>query len=247
MSPFWLLLLAHIISDFPLQTDRIYQIKKKYVWGVFLHVGVCTVINIIFLIPYIGNWQIWAIIVFLFFVHAILDRSKIVLTARWFKDGVLYFFADQMMHVTTIWIASTILFDWSQFTPTLTIFPSFYENVPLQIILSGLIFAIFGGAPIDYYVLISYYRYRSDNPILKIAFPSFLQRIPGYFERFLATFGIILGGIYYLFLPFALVPHYMLRKNQVEPDSVKYRFVVNIFLSILVGISVRIILSSRLI
>lgn len=245
MSPFWLLVLAHVISDFPLQTDKIYKIKKDHVWGIFLHVSICTITNIVFLQPYLNYWQSWIVIFFLFVVHAIVDRCKIELTARWFNDGFFYFVADQIMHITSIWLGSAIFFDWNKLQPTLNLFPHFFQNTALIIILSGIIFAVFGGGPIDYYVLVFYEKLRSNPGRMIIPFPTFVHRIPGYLERFLATYVIIQGGFYFLFLPFALLPRFLVKHKKSERGSIIFCSFMSIVLCVIIGISVRFLVNTK--
>lgn len=58
------LLLAHLLADFPFQTNWIYAQKLKSIWGVILHCGIVTLFNIIFLFPYLHLPQVWGAILF---------------------------------------------------------------------------------------------------------------------------------------------------------------------------------------
>ena len=239
MSPFWLLIFAHIVSDFPLQTDKVYRIKKSYKWGVLLHVSICTIVNIIVLIPLLGYWQAWVTIAILFVVHALLDKSKIIITGKILSDGFLYFLADQIMHVFTIWLASSIIFNLGQLTQSNAFFPGFYNNPALIIIFSGLLLSVFGGAPVVYYSLLYNARKRTGSVSGQIQFPRFVERIPGYWERSVITLAMIFGGYYYILAFLAFIPA-LLAKNR--NDDLKISMISSFAIGIIVGALTRVIL-----
>lgn len=186
----WILLLAHVIGDFPLQTDAIFRLKTKYPWGVLPHVLICTAMNILVLIPYLSSRYAWYAIAFLGVVHTVLDRTKISVSDKIAKDNFLQFIVDQLLHVlsialTALWLSHII--DVSEFHIS-----GLAANRELIIQLTALIFAAFGGVPIIFYA--RKYVASKNNAAAAAAYPTFLKRIPGFFERFLSTLSIIWGG-----------------------------------------------------
>lgn len=186
----WTLLLAHVIGDFPLQTDAIFRLKTKYSWGVLPHVLICTAMNILALMPYLSSKYAWFAIAFLGIAHTVLDRTKISLSDKIAKDNFMQFLIDQLLHVlsitiTALWLSHVI--DISQFQVS-----GLPANRELVIQLTALIFAAFGGVPIIFYA--RKYVAAKSNSAAGAVYPTFLKRIPGFFERFLSTLSIIWGG-----------------------------------------------------
>ncbi len=94
------LLLAHLFADFPLQTNALAKLKEKSFEGVLYHVLVHVTITSL-LINH--SQQYWPLIVGLGVVHFAVDALKILLP---FKKGVLYFLADQLVHLITLIVAA---------------------------------------------------------------------------------------------------------------------------------------------
>ncbi len=193
---FWTLLLAHVIGDFPLQTDSIYRLKLKSFWGVIPHVAICTLANILLMKPFWSNGYVWVAIIFLAVIHAFLDRAKIFVSGLLSKDNLLHFAVDQALHFLSIWIVSLWLsqhLDPSRYTLT-----GIYANRSLIIMLTALIFASYGGTPIVYYAQKYWINHKASSPI-KLYYPSLTERLPGLLERFIATLAVIGGGWWTLF------------------------------------------------
>jgi hypothetical protein len=108
MSPFDLLLLAHLLGDFPLQTSWMAMNKATKWLPLLVHSGVYTiVIGIISLIGFGGLawWQLLAI----FLMHVLLDRRTFV---AWWVNHImrtdltqnrwLGIMVDQVFHVTIL-------------------------------------------------------------------------------------------------------------------------------------------------
>lgn len=200
MDFFQILLLAHIVGDFPLQTDAIYRTKQKSYAGIMLHVAVCTIVNIIILFQYLTSYATWAAILFLAVFHFTLDRTKIILAVFKAKDGLKYFFIDQLFHILSLYIAS-IWLTRMYAGPT----PMPHPKIEWIIILNALLAATFVVPPILYYTqkkIKQWYRLESD-----FAFPKAYERMPGSIARFFGTLGLLLGGPWALLLAAAaLVP-----------------------------------------
>lgn len=236
---FWSLLLAHVIADFPLQTDGIYRIKTKYAWGVLPHVLICSMMNILALLPYLNNVNAWFAVLGLGAVHIILDRTKIRVTERIARDNFFQFFLDQLLHVISIWIIAVWLsqaIDRNAYTIT-----GIFANRELVIQLTAYIFATFAGVPIIFYALKFWFL-----EVLKldyaIKYPHFLQRVPGYFERFLATLGIVWGGWWFVLTGAAFLPRLVLKWKDADRSVIYLSAAVGFLVSILSGLAVRLLI-----
>ena len=110
MNLFWLLLLAHLVGDFPLQTDRVFYVKKKYKAGLWLHVGIWTICNFIITFPYLKYPLYWFILLALVISHYIYDYSKIKLTEIGVQDNFFLFLLDQLLHLSTAYAAALLFY-----------------------------------------------------------------------------------------------------------------------------------------
>lgn len=88
------LFLVHLIADFPLQTNYLYERKRTSILGLFLHAGVHALTA--FLLTGL-RWDLWYIWLFLLFSHALTDWAKLRYKApqQW-----LGFLLDQLIHLT---------------------------------------------------------------------------------------------------------------------------------------------------
>jgi hypothetical protein len=234
---FWTLLLAHVIGDFPLQTDAIYRLKLRSIWGVLPHVAICTVMNIVALGPFLHSRYAWSAVVFLAAVHIVLDRSKIVVSNKLAGDNLFHFFLDQGFHILSIFIAAMWLgsnLDIQGFSEG-----GFHADRELCITLCALIFAAFGGTPITYYVqkheLLKKYPDRPPLP-----YPGFIKRFPGFFERFIATLGVIWGGWWFVLVPSAFLPRTLLTWRDGDKEIALKSTVYSLLISLFCGVLARI-------
>lgn len=153
MLMFERLLLAHLLADFPFQTNWVYGQKIKSLWGVVFHCGIVTLLNVIFLFPYLHLPQVWEAIAFLLVVHVIIDQYKISLTKQEKElDGILFFLQDQVFHVLSI-LAAIKWFGLDKLpmtnVPTLL---SFYNNDYWLWVAISIIGAAFAGKVLLYYI-----------------------------------------------------------------------------------------------
>lgn len=94
------LLIAHLFADFPLQTNALAKLKDKHFEGVLYHVLIHVAVTSL-LINH--SQQYWPLILGLGVVHFIVDGLKILLP---FKKGVVYFLADQCVHLISLIVAA---------------------------------------------------------------------------------------------------------------------------------------------
>jgi len=104
---FLVFLLAHLIGDFVLQTDRIARLKASGSTGMSIHVVIVFLIQIIALsffgFPGIAAATVGGII------HYFIDKMKLYLGQFIRKAQILAFAADQLLHVSVI-AALTLIF-----------------------------------------------------------------------------------------------------------------------------------------
>jgi hypothetical protein len=112
---FLALYLAHLVTDFVLQSDRVVIGKKRESLSAYLeHAGVhllATVFCLGFAVP--GLWSkfwFYGLLVALALVHLGIDWMKIRLVrANRVGDGAASFFADQALHFITVAIAAWLV------------------------------------------------------------------------------------------------------------------------------------------
>lgn len=227
MDFFLTLYLAHIIGDFPLQTDAIFRLKQKSLWGVVVHVLVCTAVNIIVLWQMLTHAFVWLTILFIAVVHIALDRTKIFLAVFRAKDGLGYFFLDQSLHLLSLMLAAWYLLQVLQPSEIIVWLPQSWI-----ISLTALCIAAFAIPPVIYYVQRSLPS--SRDPVKQMPFPSFRERFPGTLFRFFATLGLIFGGWYLLlylvnFLSFVFPTPIPSKQKKYRFAEVAVNFAITLF------------------
>lgn len=132
------LIAAHAIADFSLQTDKL-ALRKNKLGFLLIHAGIHAVLTYIIL----QEWQCWQAPVFVLVVHGLIDFVK----QRWNKDTATAFAVDQIAHVLSLFSIALILvhFEWiTSFTGV---------GYKILIILAGFIATINGsGFLIDKFV-----------------------------------------------------------------------------------------------
>ena len=102
MFLFLKLILAHLVADFILQPEELYQLKVRSFLGQFLHVLIHGLVSLIFLYPYLNTPQIWFFVAGLVLVHLAQDLIKYSVTKKDPANTFVYFMADQLCHVLVI-------------------------------------------------------------------------------------------------------------------------------------------------
>ncbi len=102
MFLFLKLILAHLIADFILQFEELYQLKVRSFLGQFFHALINGLISLILLYPYLNAPQIWIFVAGLVLVHLAQDLIKYFATKKNPANTFVYFMADQFCHVLVI-------------------------------------------------------------------------------------------------------------------------------------------------
>lgn len=96
MNLFAALLLAHLISDFPLQTNRIFRMKIEGHLGLALHTAIHILVTAILLKHF---WRYWPILLFLGVMHYLTDWIKVKYSGKSLTPG---FVLDQIAHIMVL-------------------------------------------------------------------------------------------------------------------------------------------------
>jgi len=103
MPMFWILFLAHLLADYPMQTD--WMVRAKRTWsGLSLHVGIHFVVLLLLVWP--ATRLVWPQLLALAGLHFAIDSFKNFLARRrpgWVVGPYLF---DQVLHLTSIWLVA---------------------------------------------------------------------------------------------------------------------------------------------
>ncbi|MDD5456126.1 MAG: DUF3307 domain-containing protein [Candidatus Margulisbacteria bacterium] len=125
LNLFILLWFSHALADFPLQTNTIFRLKVKHIWGIFVHALIFLAIAIVFTYPVSIKsllFIIWLIVVFL--SHVLFDKIKLVFSHNIIQKELQYFILDQLLHIGAL---ATIFLLPLNLNPTLL-----EQNIVLQ-------------------------------------------------------------------------------------------------------------------
>ena len=102
MFLFYRLLLAHVITDFPLQTKQIFKVKMNTEWGVILHTLIVLIFSIFFTFPYLENLKVIAVLLIIFLSHTVIDKLKQKHSKKADTPNLKIFLLDQVLHLSII-------------------------------------------------------------------------------------------------------------------------------------------------
>jgi hypothetical protein len=237
MNIFWLLLLTHLMADFPLQTNRIYDVKNKNAVGIIPHVAIYTVLNVVVLLPFLNSVYTWIAIVTLTIIHTVIDRGKIIFVRSGQRDDLLHFAIDQVIHILSVWVISQWLA--RNYNLPIVINCQFFEDPRYAILISGLILCTFAGTAFIHYVVLDLKRWRNHNRFLKLHYPKYHERIVGFVERLIATLSFVVGGTFMIITVIAFVPKCLLRWRRDNHILVIAEAGAGILVSICSGLLIR--------
>jgi hypothetical protein len=119
MEIFLRLVLAHLLTDFTLQTNKLAQWKRESLWGTLLHTLVFLLLSLLFCWGNLTKIWIsigprfhiygWVAILLLTILHFLEDEWRIYSIQRFnAKDNLFFFLWDQFIHVSLIFVFSPI-------------------------------------------------------------------------------------------------------------------------------------------
>ena len=102
MFLFLKLVLAHLIADFILQFEELYQLKVRSYVGQVFHALIQGLFSLILLYPYLNSLQIWLFVAWLVLAHLMQDLTKYSATEKTPANTFVYFTTDQFCHILVI-------------------------------------------------------------------------------------------------------------------------------------------------
>ena len=220
MFIFLRLLLAHSIADFPLQFNKVYELKHKGLVGGIPHALLVSLTLIACLWPYLANPGIWVFIYFISFIHLLQDNTKIRLGSV--KYSFWFYLLDQCFHIlTSATILVTKLADYPPPQVNGQFIIQLYNDNLLVVFIIAFITATYNGL-----FLIRSFKLSYLNRDCSTSY-TFFETVYGMLERALIVVLITLGNFYFAALPLIL----LLRPLIVYADK-KKTLVKKCFLSL---------------
>ncbi len=130
---FWTLLLAHLLADYPLQTDRM-VLAKKHLPGLLLHVGIHLAVMIVLFFPVIG--VAWPYLLVVAVCHFFIDAFKNYLGRKRPNWVIRSYALDQTLHLISLILVGI----WMDRTTDLPVWPVIS---PWIVIIIGLLLATY--------------------------------------------------------------------------------------------------------
>lgn len=196
MFLFLRLILAHLVSDFVFQTEEIFEVRKKGIYGNLLHSLIVFLTLLFFSFPYLKFIEAWIVIFVASLLHFFQDEWKLKITKKYPSWSFFAFIIDQFLHI--FFLSPILIFDFSHF-PLLSsenLLLSLYNNDSLIIFSIGYIISMFAGGYLWENFLLSYFKktYPQQNIL-------FLRKY-GIFERFVITTSFLsFNFLYFLLVP----------------------------------------------
>ncbi len=232
MVLFWRLLLAHLVADFPLQTDAVFAVKKETRWGVILHGTLFGLVAVLLARPFLAVRATWLCLIALWVFHTAVDRSKLILVGRGRADHVVYFLLDQMLHAGSIGLASFFL----NRIPQVAVISQ--ESVAdVSLVQVGIAYV----ASVWLSPVISYYAHQAVSPE-KVSFKFYqppLWRMIGYIERGMLTASAAWGGYIFFLIPLVFLPRLVLSLHLKERQFSLWELFLGSGMALLAGVWIR--------
>jgi len=102
MPLFYRLLLAHLVADFPLQTNQIFKVKTNTEWGVLIHTLIVLIFSILFTFPYLEDPKVIIILLVIFLSHTVIDKLKMEYSKKTKNQSMKILLLDQVLHIAII-------------------------------------------------------------------------------------------------------------------------------------------------
>ena len=182
MGQFWniflWLVVGFLVADYPLQLNLVFKIRYKYRFGGLLHVGIHFLAALLFVVPYLAHWQMWALIAATIFIHYFVDTVN--------KKNIFMFFADQAVHIGLI---AGVAFLGRNLEPFKLpdVAAVWYFNRAVALYAIGYVAATFAGTIIIYFIKMTFRRDYNGRAILGY------EKATGVLARAWVVTAVILG------------------------------------------------------
>lgn len=128
--PLATLLLAHVIADFPLQTNQIFRWKMQSNLGILLHVAIHLAVTALTLRHSLSMWRL---LLLLGVIHFGIDWLKLRIPVRRQTPG---FIIDQLAHLLSLVYLAMMFPNLSSWLPLWFVYPALlYSLLPVTLML----------------------------------------------------------------------------------------------------------------
>jgi len=231
---FYQLLLAHFLSDYCFQTNRVFAIKIKYPWGVTLHAFICGCTWAIFSIPYLQNVAMWFYVLFFgFILHLIIDKSKMTINRILKKDNIWFFLLDQVLHVACAAALVALAGDMMPY-PLVPEIARFFNDAHIIRVVTWYVVVTYVVNILIFMLKLNYFKSYFE----KITLPAMSIKYLGIVERALIASCVWWGGWGLFLIPLAVGPSLYLA-NQKEQKVTKIDLMLGWMMAVAVGVGLK--------
>lgn len=218
------LLLAHLLADFVLQTNKMVTNKKWFSKHMGFHIAIVFFATLIFSFS-------WKIALFIAFTHYIIDALK----QQYFhkeKHQFVTFSIDQLLHILVIIIAWMVYYNLYQ--PLFSLIPLYFGNYKISLLVFAYALAIW---PLGFVLKFALHTMAPKNDTNKIEHGG---KLIGQFERIIILTFVLLNQ--YEAIGFLITGKSIIRFAQKD-ENIKSEYVLvgtmmSYALSILIGVIV---------
>ncbi len=252
MFLFYRLLLAHIIADFPLQTNQIFKVKTNTEWGVLIHTLIVLIFSILFTFPYLENPKVIIILLIIFLSHTVIDKLKLEHSKKTKNQSIRILLLDQALHITII---AVLTFNFTESYLLSSPFNSAFLNYLIDIYNNDIFIVSLIGyiASVFFIPILLMYIREEDIPanpkklkeqkIINIKIPA-NQTIDKFYRLFLTLSAQYLDDKYIIvificFVIISLIPYQMSAERIEKVYNLKR--IINSSLAIFIGIILKMI------
>lgn len=252
MFLFYRLLLAHIIADFPMQTNQIFKVKANTEWGVLIHTLIVLIFSIFFAFPYLEDPKVIIILLVIFLSHTVIDKLKMEYSKKTKNQGIRILLLDQALHVAII---AVLAFNFTESYLLSSPFNSVFLNYLIDIYNSDIfIVSLIGYIASVFFIpiLLMYIKEEGiptdpqklkEQKLLNIKIPA-NQALDKFYRLFLTLSAQYLDDKYIIvificFVIISFVP-YQISAERVE-KVYNLKRIINTSLAILIGIVLKMI------
>lgn len=229
------MILAHLVGDFVLQTDKLAAMKSSSWRGIALHNGVILTVTALFALPFKPFW--WQGVLFITAAHLLIDAVQLVYKPP--IAPVYRFFTDQLLHFLAIFVALAAggyldigaqpsLENQQAGTILLVALGYAFVTMPTWVLLKFVGYAVVEGSP----------------PV----FPDQFNKYAGILERVMIL-TVILAG-YFLLVPLLMMPRMIVERRQLQDGRLRplilFESLVGVGLAIVVGLAIRAVVGAEM-
>ncbi|MCM8781136.1 MAG: DUF3307 domain-containing protein [Candidatus Omnitrophica bacterium] len=189
------LLLGHLIGDFPLQFNKIYNLKHRGLIGIIPHALIVMSCFILLTLPYLNLPGLWGFIFFLSITHLFQDSIKI--GYKGIRYRLLFYLLDQVSHVGLVSLVFVTNIKNIKPIQKAGLIWSLYNNDLLAIYIIAIIIATYNG----YFMM----RNLKNNLLGRGHIYSGFEKWYGMFERAILVSIFLLDKYIFLFISGVLI------------------------------------------